>query len=79
MFNFIHQLARQEDKTRTCLQADGTMKCLFYLDCLVHGLRSLKKKKKKKKKDKLNIKDLAFLNENMQVETSNVCFGMVSE
>ena len=33
----------------------------------------------KKSKENLNIKDLAFLNENMQVEKSNVCFGMINE
>ena len=33
----------------------------------------------KKQKENLNIKDLAFLNKNMQVEKSNVCFGMINE
>ena len=32
----------------------------------------------KKQKENLNIKDLAFLNETMQVEKSNVCFGMIN-
>ena len=35
--------------------------------------------KLKKQKENLNIKDLAFLNETMQVEKSNVCFGMINE
>ena len=34
---------------------------------------------KKKQKENLNVKDLAFLNENMHVEKSNVCFGMINE
>ena len=32
----------------------------------------------KKQKENLTIKDLAFLNETMQVEKSNVCFGMIN-
>ena len=32
----------------------------------------------KKQKENLNIKDLAFFNKNMQVEKSNVCFGMIN-
>ena len=32
-----------------------------------------------KQKTNLSIKDLALLNENMQVEKSNICFGMINE
>ena len=33
----------------------------------------------KKQKENLSIKDLEFLNDNIQVEKSNVCFGMINE
>ena len=33
----------------------------------------------KKKKKRIEYKRLGFLNENMQVEKSNVCFGMINE
>ena len=33
----------------------------------------------KKQKENLSIKDLDFLNDNIQVEKSNVCFGMINE
>ena len=39
----------------------------------------IQKLKKKKKKKKLEYKRFRFLNKNMQVEKSNVCFGMINE
>ena len=33
----------------------------------------------KKTKENLNIKDLAFLNETMNLKKSNFCFGMINE
>ena len=44
------------------------------------GRRKDDGKVSKKQKELLNIKDLAFFNENMQVEKSvNICFGMITE
>ena len=50
------------------------MKCLYSI-LFVLWIHS----EVKKTQENLNIKDLAFLNKNMQVQKSNVCFGMINE
>ena len=49
------------------------------MKCLYSRLSGEWTQKLRKKKENLNMKDLAFLKENMQVEKSNACFGMTKE